>query len=202
MSNGFVLHDSSTAPADSQETLEEAREKYGTVPNLEAVMATSPPLLKAYEMTSELFGQTSLSPAEQEVVAQTVNVHNSCDYCVPWHTLLSKTAGLDDGEVQALRAGRPLSNEKLEALRRFTAAFLRANGNIESSELNAFLNAGYSRRQALEVVLGIATKVMSNYTNSIAAPPLDDPITAHAWDPSEVEGTSPDQAGEPDGADD
>ncbi len=40
-------------------------------------------------------------------------------------------------------------------------------------EIAAFLAAGYSQLQVLEVILGIAVKVIHNYTNHIAKTPLD-----------------------------
>ena len=49
------------------------------------------------------------------------------------------------------------------------------------ADLDAFYEAGYTSRHALEVVLGIAIKVMSNYTNSIAGTPLDKVVQKYKW---------------------
>ena len=49
------------------------------------------------------------------------------------------------------------------------------------AELQAFFDAGYSDVQALEVILGLATKLMSNYTNSIAGTPLDKEVEKLRW---------------------
>ena len=45
----------------------------------------------------------------------------------------------------------------------------------------AFLNAGYTRTQVLEVVLGVGVKTLSNYTNHIADTPLDAAFAKAAW---------------------
>ena len=45
----------------------------------------------------------------------------------------------------------------------------------------AFFDAGYSDVQALEVILGLAVKTMSNYTNSVAGTPLDKAVQKLAW---------------------
>jgi len=42
------------------------------------------------------------------------------------------------------------------------------------SQLQSFLDAGYTRAQALDVVACIAAKVMSNYVNQIALTPIDE----------------------------
>jgi alkylhydroperoxidase family enzyme len=44
-----------------------------------------------------------------------------------------------------------------------------------------FLAAGYTRRNVLEVILGVATKVMSNYTNHIAHTQLDKFMRGNEW---------------------
>jgi hypothetical protein len=48
------------------------------------------------------------------------------------------------------------------------------------------LAAGYSAQQALEVILGIAVKTMSNYTNSIAGTPLDNAVDRLKWKKSVI----------------
>ena len=60
------------------------------IPNLEKTMASAPTLLESYATCWSLFQNTSLSPVERQIVYQTANFENECDYCVPWHTLLSK----------------------------------------------------------------------------------------------------------------
>ena len=45
----------------------------------------------------------------------------------------------------------------------------------------SFFGAGYGMQQALEVVLGLAAKTISNFTNSIAETPLDREVKNLAW---------------------
>jgi len=40
------------------------------------------------------------------------------------------------------------------------------------NEIESFMAAGYGKQQVLEVILGIAVKVIHNYTNHIAKPRL------------------------------
>lgn len=177
----FTQLDETSAPEEARETLAEVRADFGMIPNLERTMAAAPALLKSYAAAWGLFDETSLDPVARQVVYQAVNVENECDYCVPWHTLLSREAGMAEQDVEALRSGASLDDAKLEALRRFTQTMARTRGNLMAAELDAFLQAGWTERQALEVVLGVAVKVMSNYTNAIAGTPLDASVEKHRW---------------------
>ena len=49
--------------------------------------------------------------------------------------------------------------------------------------MQAFLDAGYNQRHVLEIILGLAQKVMSNYTNHIAETPVDEGMKKFAWTP-------------------
>ena len=177
----FHIYDEETAPQESKPYLAEAKAAFGLVPNVEGVMAQSPSLLASYMGAWNAFDETSLSKQERQVVYQTANFENSCEYCMPWHTILAEQSGLITEDVEALRQASPLQEPKLEALRVFARDLIRTQGNIEPSALSAFFAAGYSEQQALEVILGLATKLMSNYTNSIAQTPLDSEAQSKAW---------------------
>lgn len=181
MKNGFTLHDPETAPEASRGLLRQAEAALGKVPNLERVMAEAPPLLEAYVKTWAMFDTTTLTPAERQVVYQVANVGNGCTYCRPWHAMLSKMAGMSREEAIRLRDGEPLTDPRLEALRLFANAVLETRGHVDEETFGRFLAAGYTRAQALEVVLGLAIKVMSNYTNALAGTPLDREVSG--WRP-------------------
>jgi len=177
----FPIHTPESAPAESRDLLVHTRDSFGMIPNLEGVMASAPSLLKSYVSMWDEFENTSLSPVERQVVYQTINFENTCNYCVPWHTMLSIKAGMDADDVEALRQGEALSDEKLEALRLFTREVVLQRGKISRGALAALFEAGYTQRTALEVVMGIAIKTMSNFTNSIAGTPLDTAVRKMAW---------------------
>ena len=84
-------------------------------------------------------------------------------------------------DVQALREGQPLSDRKLEALRLFTRSLIHNRVHIVQGDLEAFFKAGWTKEQSLEVVLGIAVKTMSNYTNSITGTPLERAVQRLKW---------------------
>ena len=172
----FTYHTRETAPEEALPYLPK-----GFIPNLRAIMAEAPSLVHAYHAMSELYSKTSFSPLEQQVVLMTANFENNCDYCVPWHTLIMVKGDMPREVIDALRAGTSIPDTKLEALRAFTRDMIHAHGQVSDDRVQAFLDAGYTNQHALEVILGLALKTMSNYTNSIAHTKLDDPPREFAW---------------------
>lgn len=151
------------------------------VPGLHAVMAEAPGLLEGYQRLHQLFLDSSFNDEEVTVVWQTINVEHACHYCVPAHTGIAKSMKVDDAITNALRNETSLPTVRLEALRDFTLAVVRGRGNVDDTAIQAFLEMGFTQRQILEVVLGCAQKVMSNYTNHIADTPIDKSFQKFAW---------------------
>ena len=169
----FPLYDETTAPEGALDALAVTKKNFGMIPNVEKVMAGAPQLLEGYAAMWDSFETTTLTPVERQVVFMTANYENECNYCIPWHTLLAERAGIAKTDIDALRSGAPLSDAKLEVLRNFTRTLIANRGKASEAELRVFFDAGYTDVQALEVILGLAIKLISNYTNSIAGTPLD-----------------------------
>ena len=170
----YTLHDLETAPEQSKPLLQNSIKTFGSIPSLHAVMANSPQLLDGYQRLHQLFQETSFSKEELTVVWQTINVEHECHYCVPAHSLIANMMGVDMELNQALRDRAPLADPKLQVLHETTLAMVRGRGHISPEQAQAFYDAGYGDQQMLEIVLGLAQKVMSNYVNHIADTPLDD----------------------------
>ena len=177
----FTLHTEESAPEGSKELLAASKKVNGMLPGLHAVMAEAPGLLSAYQQVHELFVNSSFDKDELTVVWQTINVEHACHYCVPAHTGIAKSMGVRDEISNALRNETVLPNDRLEALRTFTLSVVRNRGNVNDNEVQVFLNAGYTKRQVLEVILGVAQKVMSNYTNHLANTPVDAVFDKFDW---------------------
>ncbi|MBO6856609.1 carboxymuconolactone decarboxylase family protein [Roseibium sp.] len=178
----FEYHTPETVPQGSLDLLERSKKDYGFYPKLHQVMAEAPSVYEAYLETFRLFTQaTDLSPTEQQVVMMTVNYLNECHYCMAGHTMLMKMVKVPDDAIAALRVGGRLNDPKLEALRVYTRTLVEQRGHIGDDALKAFLAAGYSKRQALEVLVGIAAKTLSNFTNALAHTELDEPVKQFAW---------------------
>lgn len=177
----FTLHDKNTAPEGSRALLENSEKAFGMIPALHAVMAEAPGLLEGYQELHRLFTETSFDATEQTVVWQTINVQHACHYCVPAHTAIAKMTDVPDEVTEALRNETPLPTANLEALRDFTLSVVRDRGNVDEAAVQRFLEAGYTKGNILEVVLGVSQKVMSNYTNHLADTPIDKPFEQFEW---------------------
>lgn len=178
----FKQFDETSAPEASKPFLANTKSSFGMIPNLEKTMAGEPTLLSVYSFAWDKFSETPLNPIEQQVVYQTVNFENECNYCVPWHTVLSKKVKMPEEVNSALREGIKLPNEKLEALSTFARLLIHNRGKITQGQLDVFMSHGYQEKHALSVILGIAIKTMSNFTNSIAQTPLDKEVEPFRWE--------------------
>lgn len=181
---GFTVHSIESAPAASKPLLESSAKSFGRVPNLHGVMAESPEHLEAYKTLHALFERTSLSKVERNVVWMTINVENACHYCVPAHTAIALMQGVDGETVDALRSAAPLKDPRLEALRQFTLALVRQRGQLSEIQVAQFINAGFTQRHVLDVLLGLAQKTLSNYANHLADTPVDEAFAKFEWHPS------------------
>lgn len=178
----FTIHTVETAPDAARPLLQGARSKLGFVPNLYASLAESPAALSAYLMLSDLLGETSFTPTEQQVVALAVSAENGCGYCMAAHSTIARhMVQVPSRIVDALRDGRALDDSRLEALRRFAEAVVRDRGKVRGQTLDTFIAAGFSQQQAIEVVLGVAMKTLSNYGNHLFEAPIDAAFEAETW---------------------
>jgi len=176
----FPLHDRGSAPGAAT-AFDRAEAAFGMIPNLTRKMATSPALAQAYLELTGLFEGCSLSAQERSVVLLTVSRFHGCDYCMAAHSMTGRMTGLPDAAVDALREDRPLVDARLEALRQFVRAMLEKRGWVDPADTSAFRDAGYSEQHALDVILGIGLKTLSNYTNHIAGTPVDEAFAHERW---------------------
>jgi len=180
--NRFIIYTKENAPEESKLLLEDREKKYGFLPNLFGAFAGSPAVLEAYINISNLLERTSLTPQEQQVVLLTVSLENGCEYCVAAHSFVARViAKVPADIVDALRNGTAVTDKKINALIVFTRAMVQKRGHASQDDLQQFFNAGYTQAQALEVILGITMKTLSNYTNHIVDTPLDKAFEAEEW---------------------
>lgn len=164
--------------------LEEARQKFGFLPNLLGEFAESPASLRAYWRLSQAFGESSLSAVEQQIVLAATSVANECKYCVAAHSMLLTMSGLAPDQVDRLRAGQSLADPKFEALRATVTEIVTARGWTSPDVRARFHAAGFTVAQYLDVLVGVTQKTLSNYLNHVAETPLDGPFEKFAWSPA------------------
>lgn len=171
----FQIHTPDTSPEDSKETLAAIETRYGFIPNLAGVFAESPGALRGLLGAIAAFDAESLSltPAERQVVLISASAENRCDYCTAAHSMLASSLGIGRDQIDRLQQQLPVDDRRLEALRSFVTAVVRCRGSVDSVALSRFLEAGFTRAQVLEVLLGVALKTLTNYANHIARPDVN-----------------------------
>ena len=178
----FTIFDETSAPADSKPILRSVKARLGFIPNIMGELAASPSALDAYATLSAVFGRSGLTQIERNVVLLTTDFENNCGYCMAADSMIALNTGLDREIVVAIREGRVIqSDARLEALHQFTRAMVRERGLVERHDIDAFLRAGFTKANVLDVVTGVTLKTMSNYTNHIAETELDDSFAPMAW---------------------
>jgi uncharacterized peroxidase-related enzyme len=165
--------------------LAKAQKEIGMVPNMYAAMANLPALLETYSAGYERFrAETGFSPVEQEVVFLTISRFNECHYCVAAHSFVGDNMSNVPPEVtDAIRNDQPIADEKLQALRTFTREMTESRGNPTPEHARDFLNAGYEEKHMLGIILAIAVKVISNYSNHLFHTEVDPAFAGRAWSP-------------------
>ncbi|WP_437995951.1 carboxymuconolactone decarboxylase family protein [Sorangium sp. So ce185] len=161
----FPAHTLDTAPAAARAALERTSRKFGFLPLPSARFATSPLLVRAFDELLSIFEGATLSPVEREVVVMVVAGENGCDLCRAMHRGLLLRAGASAEVAAALFERRPAPDARLQALAAFTEATLRERGQVSDADLDAFLGAGFTAEQALEVIVGIGTYTLSTFAN-------------------------------------
>lgn len=113
----------------------------------------------------------------------TISRDNGCDYCLAAHTMIAEKVSHVPGAVlDAMRRGAQLPDARLQALSVFTHTMVETRGRPNPAQLAAFLASGYSERHALEVILAIAVKTISNYSNHLFHTEIDLSLRRDGWD--------------------
>lgn len=186
----FPIHTIETAPAGSQETLRTVKQTFGVIPGLAAGMAESPTLLRAFFAAREIYAQGTFTPIEIQTLSIAIAVENRCAWCVAFHTGMAVKEGIPEEALAALRAGQDPAEPRLGALSALSRAMIRNRGAVSEAELGRFLAAGYTRAQALEVVLGIGFSTLANYAGHLIDAPLGPMLQSHEWRAQQVTATA------------
>lgn len=177
----YQVHTIESAPEGSKASLQGLRKGIGMIPNLAAAMSESPELLRGFLSIREIFYGGTFTPGEIQVLALTNAFENGCQYCMSLHSAFALKEGVSKETVQALRAGDPPKELKLRALSDFSRRLVRDRGHVSEADLRAFHDAGYSKAQALEVVLGVAVSILPNFGHHLTKCPIDDAFRPQLW---------------------
>jgi AhpD family alkylhydroperoxidase len=186
----YEVHTVETAPEASKPLLRNLKSTIGMIPNLAASMSESPELLNGFLTIREIFYGGSFTPGEIQVLALTNAFENGCRYCMAFHSVFALKEGISKDAVEALRAGRSPQEPALKGLSEFSRALVKHRGHVSGDDLQRFIAAGFTKGQALEVVLGIAASILPNFAHHITQCPLDGVFSAHIWTTTDADARS------------
>lgn len=164
------------ANQEQKEILEKANKANGMIPNMYKNMVNLPALQNTYDFGYEQFRKDSgFTAAEQEVVLLTISMENSCGYCTAAHSYLAENVSKTPKDViEAIRQEKKIEDDKFRALHEFTKVMNVSRGNPTPEEAKNFLDAGFSEKHILAIILAQAVKTISNYSNHIFHTEVDD----------------------------
>lgn len=172
------------ATGEVAEILKATKARLGFVPNMYGYMGALPGVLTAYIATYTSFRETAgFTAPEQETVFLSISKVNGCTYCMAAHSMIAdKMSKVPPESLGALRAGEKLPDARLESLAVFTRTMVETRGMPDQSDVDAFLAAGFEASHVQGIVLAIACKTFSNYTNHLAATKVDAAFEAYKVD--------------------
>ena len=107
-------------------------------------------------------------------------VRSTAAYCTAAHSMLAeKMSGVPEDALQAIRSRQAIPDAKLAALHALATEMVVSRGRPNDATLQAFLRAGYQEKHLLYIVLAIAVKTLSNFTNHAFATPVDERFAAY-----------------------
>lgn len=168
--------------------LNESKAKLGFTPNMYLGMAGNTSLIDSYLYAYDSFrAHSNFTSVEQEVIFLSVSYFNNCEYCTAAHSFIAdKMSGVPTDITNAIRSGEELPDEKLNALSVFTKLMVEKRGWVEQQEVDSFFEAGYNESHLLGIITAIAVKTMSNYSNHVTKPALDDVFAGRKWTKEEL----------------
>lgn len=173
------------AVADQRQQLiiEDSTKRNGGWPNMYGNMINSTGLLETYLHGYNAFRtESGFTPVEQEVVFLTLSYENECNYCMAAHSFIADKMSKVPTEVtDAIRAGTPITDNKLQVLSLFTKQLFTSRGRPTNEEVANFLAVGYDEKKILEIILALAVKTLSNYSNHVFDTEVDDMFKERTW---------------------
>ena len=177
----FKIYAIDDAPEGSRPVLRTLKEAFGFVPNIAGAIAGSPTLINGFISVFQNAHAGTFSEAQIQVLLLTNAVTNACNWAVAFHTHLALEQGVSADDVKAIRDGVAPHDPRHAALSGLAKRLIERRGHVDDARVQAFLDAGFTKEQVLEVILVVAASTITNYVGTVAQPPLEEAFQPHAW---------------------
>lgn len=145
----------------------------GMVPNLYATLALSEHALGSCLAFQS--ARSSITGKAREVVNLVVSQVNGCEYCLAAHTVIGGMVGFTPAQILEIRGGSARFDARLDALARLVTHIAVERGHADPVQVQAFLDAGWTPEQLVDVVMVIGDKTVTNYLHGVTRVPVDFP---------------------------
>jgi len=129
--------------------------------------AASEPALRAYLGMEAAVREGSLATREVEAIKLLVSGRLACAFCSTVHAAKGRRAGLDDAALEAIVAGRPVGEPRLDAMLHLVTTLLARPGPLTDDEVTAARAAGLDDANLVDLTLAAATIFFTNITNHV-----------------------------------
>jgi len=167
--NRFSVPTRDQVSPENQAIFDNLKKMLSFVPNLYATFAHSATALGTYLALQN--AKSSLNAKQREVVNLVVSQVNACEYCLAAHTAVGKMVGFTDAQILEIRSGHAAFDPKLDALARFVREMAEKRGHVAAASTEAFLEAGWTEGNLVDVTMVVGDKIISNYLHSVTKVP-------------------------------
>jgi len=174
--NLFPIPTRDQVSPDNQAIFDNLKKMLSFVPNLYATFAHSATALGTYLAFQN--AKTSLNAKQREIVNLVVSQVNDCAYCLAAHTAVGKMVGFTEAQILEIRSGRASFDPKLDALARFVREVAEKRGQVPGASTEAFLEAGWTEGNVVDVVMAVGDKIISNYLHGVTKVAVDFPAAS------------------------
>jgi alkylhydroperoxidase family enzyme len=176
------VHSLESAPAESRPIMEGIAADLGLIPNLAATAATSAALLAGFDGLRRAVATTKLDPVLREVTGLAVGVAVDNHYGVAFHSTMLASLGVDETDIDAMRAGHAPSDGTAAAVHRLARELVLGRGTVPDATVAAATEAGLDTEAILEIVLESTFAALVGTIDNLAGHvELDDFLTPRAW---------------------
>ena len=174
----FKSYTPENSEGSAKEILTNVEKKYGFIPSLFNYMAEAPYTIEAYANLTLLLAKTGLSDAQQQVALLAVSHYNDCGFCRVAHQAFGKMNKANEQTLNAIVNNLEIEDATDQALVTMVVAITDQRGWIEQAQLDAFLAAGFTRKNVYDLILIFTIKTLSNYSNHLTKPEANDELKA------------------------
>ena len=171
-----------TAPADSRPLLDGIAADIGFVPNLAAVTAASPTLLAAFDALRRTVSDPTFTPVHREIAGVAVGVAVDNAYGVAFHSTILGSLGVDEADIDAMRAGIEPTDPVHAAVYAFARSVAVDRGKVSDAVVQRAHDVGLTDADLLQLVAECAfAGLVGTIDNLAGRVPLDEFLQPQAW---------------------